>query len=756
MLKITQYRSWEELQVLRDAWNPLLSQSGSDTVFLTWQWCEAWWKNYGGSQDLFVLAGWDGRELVGVAPFYLGSQQLGGKNWKCLRLIGDGTHDSDYLDCFMQQGRETEIAANFAQSLEAQRESWDWLEWNGAHQNSSAVSAFMQCVGERRWWFTTELVRSTTLPLPTRWDVYLKLLEPRFRTKVRSSLALLDENLKSVPVKCHSVSQLDEWLAMLFELHTKRWGTRSEPGVFRGSAKRKFYSDLSRSALEQGWLSFHRLNWGERALALQYGLIYRNRFHLLQEGYDPDYSGIRPGQALRAWLMRHFVDSGLKEYDFLAGASSYKLDWGGQEKMVTRLLVSPSRTGKLIAIDLPQFRRSAKERIGQLAPDSLRSLRRKLIAGRRSRQDVSSGPVRAERHGLSEIRQWLPAAVYSSTPLGQMGRSLASTYTWNRKKTNYWLPLKRRTRPVVHIFRYHRVNDEGDPFLGGLPVDSFREQMRYLAATFPFLTLDQIAEGDLSAQHPYYVAVTFDDGYRDNFICAFPILKQLGIPAAVFLVSGNIESGQLTWYDQVRLAFKLTTKSRFSMAQVGGPGGSLIGLRNRLHYLDQTLGWLRRTLEAQRRIALTELFHELNVPADLSLPNQMLRWEDVRQMSKHQVSFGGHTVSHPVLSKISASDLREEIVGSKQMIEHRLQRAISHFAYPFGQPADFGAQAKQTVKDAGYKTAVTTVWGLNEQCSDLFELRRFTPWESSPAEFRLRLDWYRMRELQPADQQEAG
>src|ERR1700687_3903806 len=106
MLSVAQYQSWDELQALRELWNPLLFQSISDTVFLTWEWCAVWWKNYGAGRRLFVLAAWEGKEVVGIAPFYVDEVRLYGTSWKRLCLIGDGSNDSDYLDAFARCSRE--------------------------------------------------------------------------------------------------------------------------------------------------------------------------------------------------------------------------------------------------------------------------------------------------------------------------------------------------------------------------------------------------------------------------------------------------------------------------------------------------------------------------------------------------------------------------------------------------------------------------------------------------------------------------
>ncbi|HVI09866.1 MAG TPA: GNAT family N-acetyltransferase [Candidatus Binatia bacterium] len=747
MLKISRHRTWTELLELEQAWNPVLSRSAADTVFLTWQWLNAWWKNYGKDRTLFVLAAWERNELVGVAPLYSEDASLYGTTCRRLRLIGDGSHDSDYLDCFAERGREAEVMNAFARSLEADRRSWDWIELNGPKDGSPCLAAALKFAGDRKWGTLSAPIRCATLPLPNSWENYLNSLQPRFRSKVRSSLTALDECVKSTPAQCDSEKQIDPWLSGLFDLHTRRWQSRGQSGVFVDPVKRSFYHDLSRSALQEGWLAFHCLSWGEHPLATQYGLVYRNRFHLLQEGYDPDFSDLRPGVGLRAWLMRHWIERGLQEYDFLAGVSDYKRDWGAQEKLATRMFLAARRTRSLVALDIPRWSDRAHETVAQLAPASLLSLRKAMRSQRPSVAPSSPEP----NAGFKQTIRRLVSSAYSGTALGQIGRSLASTYAWNPRTAFY--PLRRRSQPVCHILQYHRVNDDHDPFLGGLPAGAFRAQMRHLAAHFPFLTLDQLARGEFPGGHKFYVAVTFDDGYRDNFLCAFPVLKELGIPATIFLATGYVNSGDLPWYDQVRLAFKLSVQPGIFLPGLTSAPLPLNNRSERVQAAENTLHWLRGLPQNEWQSAVAELYRALRVPTELKLPNQMLSWDDVRQMSRHNISFGAHTVTHPVLSRISTLDLDREIAGSKRAIEDRLQTPVSHFAYPFGQPLDFNSTAKRSVINAGFKTAVTTVWGLNGPNEDRFELKRFSPWETNIAEFKIKLDWYRLR-MSPNEVQE--
>jgi hypothetical protein len=225
---------------------------------------------------------------------------------------------------------------------------------------------------------------------------------------------------------------------------------------------------------------------------------------------------------------------------------------------------------------------------------------------------------------------------------------------------------------------------------------------------------------------------------------AFPILRRFKVPATVFLTTGYIDSGELTWYDQVRLAFKLTTQSTISLKDIGGSTVSLKDESSRLSALRSCLDWLRMTSDPDRVLWLPKLFAELRVPRPLELPGTMLRWDEVRRMSKENITFGAHTVTHPVLGGLKSSQLRDEIAGSKQTIEDKLQSPVRHFAYPFGKHSDFTREAKNVVREVGFKTAVTTISGINGPATDRFELRRMGFDEPDPGLFGLKLDWLRV------------
>jgi peptidoglycan/xylan/chitin deacetylase (PgdA/CDA1 family) len=328
------------------------------------------------------------------------------------------------------------------------------------------------------------------------------------------------------------------------------------------------------------------------------------------------------------------------------------------------------------------------------------------------------------------------SAIYSTRPFLQVAGKLVDNYVLHDRR------LRRAAAPVCQIFTFHRVNEDGDPFLPATPTSLFKRQMEYLARRFPIIGLESVVDGS-AWRHPYSCAITFDDGYRDNYLNAFPILSALKIPATIFLATRYVEDGRLPWYDKVAVAFRVTARKRLDLSEWGGPNKSLESVRDRIALVEPTRMWLRTLSEDRRAAALAEMFHQLGVSSALDVNGQMLRWSDAQSMARCGVRFGAHTVTHPCLATLSGNRLRDEIWQSKTTIESRLQAHARFFAYPFGKESDISAEAKAAVAQAGFSAAVTTIWGFNSPTQDRLSLFRCTTWDSSDSLFALKLDWYR-------------
>ena len=124
--------------------------------------------------------------------------------------------------------------------------------------------------------------------------------------------------------------------------------------------------------------------------------------------------------------------------------------------------------------------------------------------------------------------------------------------------------------------------------------------------------------------------------------------------------------------------------------------------------------------------------------------DMMLTWDQVRQMRARGIDFGGHTVTHPYLSRLTPEQAYWELAECKRRIETELQAPVAHFAYPNGRDEDFAPWNKEVLRAAGYNAAVTTLWGVNDKSTDRMELRRGGPWEEDEALFAYKMDWYQL------------
>jgi peptidoglycan/xylan/chitin deacetylase (PgdA/CDA1 family) len=302
--------------------------------------------------------------------------------------------------------------------------------------------------------------------------------------------------------------------------------------------------------------------------------------------------------------------------------------------------------------------------------------------------------------------------------------------------------VERRRRAQFQILFYHRVNDDEEAICDTVPVRTFAVQMELLKEHFCVLPLLELVEAkERNHIPPNAVAITFDDGYRDNYENAFPVLRRLGLPATIFVTTGSVASRELLWHDQFFDAF----------AQASVPFVSFNGGRLPLRTVAEkraavaVLARQLRKCDPQRRIAeLHRLVAELKVPEPDPDRWRKLDWDQIREMAGAGISFGAHTVTHPILTRVPREEAAAEIEESRKALETQLGSRVTLFAYPNGAHGDFDESVKQVLRDAGFRCAVTTVPGVNDTATDPLELRREAMWDPLPQLAALRLAWSRL------------
>lgn len=290
-------------------------------------------------------------------------------------------------------------------------------------------------------------------------------------------------------------------------------------------------------------------------------------------------------------------------------------------------------------------------------------------------------------------------------------------------------------RNKLSILIYHQVLAEPDPMRPNEPTANvFDWQMRLLRDYFTPLSLDEallhLKNNTLPANA---VCVTFDDGYLNNLTIAQPILAKYSIPATVYVATGFSQGGNM-WNDRLIYLFADLQRQQLQLDNELVLLGDWQDRRSKARQCLKTLKYLPI---ADRLTKINQFYQQNNASEQAPL---MMTPAQIEQLSKSGVTIGAHTVNHPILKVISASQQQQEISQSKQQLESWLGKSVQHFAYPNGvEGIDFDDVTVKLVHEIGFNSAVVTNWGVSTATTPMFKLKRFTPWDKTADRFHLRL-----------------
>jgi CelD/BcsL family acetyltransferase involved in cellulose biosynthesis len=333
-LEVRTYRSLEELEALRENWNELLECYPLATTFSTLEWLIPWWRSFGQSfgkdQQLLVVGFFDeASQLVALAPLALARLRVApAVSLRLLRLMGDGSHDSDNLDLPVRAGFEERVAEALLHFLENQRALWDFCELNTMPPESPAANALRQLLERKKWIVEQNDRPASAIALPATWEEYLKQLSSKERGKIGLRTRRLEKKYEVRIRKCAEQTEIDSLLQILYDLHGKHWQLRGLPGTLHSPARRQFYREMAPLLLKRSRLELWVLELKEKIVAAQFSLRHGTTVFSLQEGFDPDYSADSVGYVLRSQVLKQLIADGIRRYDFLGGADESKLRWG--------------------------------------------------------------------------------------------------------------------------------------------------------------------------------------------------------------------------------------------------------------------------------------------------------------------------------------------------------------------------------------------------------------------------------------------
>jgi len=312
-------------------------------------------------------------------------------------------------------------------------------------------------------------------------------------------------------------------------------------------------------------------------------------------------------------------------------------------------------------------------------------------------------------------------------------KELLADILFNSNIVNLFKRLPMRNKLIV--LNYHRIRPNdflfSTPFDDGvfsLNQDELARQINWLKSnTWIMSERDLLAhnkDGIFAAPKTSApcVVITFDDGYLDNYTLAYPILKYFEVPAILFVATQMVHARQVAWWDVIAYLIKRCAKP---FILVDGRQFPMGDQRKDAIAFFQLL--MKQEKYEHTKYLLSELSEACEVPLpDSELQNkELLTWKEIREMAQHHIAIGSHTHTHRVLSTLSPTAQKEEMLLSKLIIEENIDQPVLSISYPVGEPHYITAETPVIAADSGYLLGFTTNSGFNQWKSiQPFEIKR--------------------------------
>jgi len=243
---------------------------------------------------------------------------------------------------------------------------------------------------------------------------------------------------------------------------------------------------------------------------------------------------------------------------------------------------------------------------------------------------------------------------------------------------------------------------------------ALERQLRLLRLTFPVVPLEDVASGR-NKNGRARVALTFDDGLRNNVRVAYPILRHLGLTATFFVCPGLIERGEWLWNHEARE--RLKTLSEPALAELATFAGGPAEVEAFVEWMKTLKIAARRSVEDAIRAATPNFTPSAEQREQFDLAS----WDDLECMDPGVVTIGSHTMTHPILTSLSGDETEAELRESRLTLEKQLERPVTVFCYPNGNLSDSVVENARRY----YRSAVTVDPGTINGDADVHRLPRY-------------------------------
>jgi CelD/BcsL family acetyltransferase involved in cellulose biosynthesis len=348
---LTVYRDESGFAALKGEWNALLRRSRFDTIFLTWEWQETWWRYLGAARGpLYLLAARQEGRLIAILPLYLTEED----GVRCLQVVGC-IEVSDYLDLVIEEGQEDAVYAAFLDWLAGpDAPAWDLIDLCNQPEASLAYIRLPELAAARGW--DAHSAEEDVCPVVTllqmpggvdeagaeaAWEAYLAGLEKKERHEIRRKLRRVEREAPDARVVVVTGDGpeigLDAAMERFILLH--RLSSPAKDAFMTGEMQ-AFFHAIAGALAGSGWLKLFFLEAGGVSAAAYFCFDYNDDLLVYNSGYDPQASPqLSLGWVLMARMIQHAISAGKARFDFLQGSEDYKYRLGGRDTAVYRTLI---------------------------------------------------------------------------------------------------------------------------------------------------------------------------------------------------------------------------------------------------------------------------------------------------------------------------------------------------------------------------------------------------------------------------------
>lgn len=340
MLTVEEVTDVAGLSALGEEWRALVDAAEEVTPFQTFEWVEPFWRHCGRGR-LWVLLAREQGHLVAVMPLFVARMRA----LLARRVAFIGEPGADYQNVIARAGRVDECRDAFLDYLLTHRDRWDVLDLEHLREGTTLTRT------ARRRGAVLRLVPHRTCPataLPATWGEMSSALGKNLRANIGRRRRQLGREFQ-MELTTVSAPQIDEAMAAMYELHSKRWQRRGRAGYFAEDAMRACHREIAHGFARRGWLRLHQLRLDGQIRAVSYCFRFGKSVMYHNGGFDLELSRYSPGMVLMSYAIEQAIGEGAREFDFTRGDETYKRDWKPAPHTSYRLLVGRRAPLSLLA-----------------------------------------------------------------------------------------------------------------------------------------------------------------------------------------------------------------------------------------------------------------------------------------------------------------------------------------------------------------------------------------------------------------------